>query len=119
MSWRASSVKRPASGEKRAALVAVGQRIVLDEMPAQDRSLRGEVRIRLDACKAGLRRGQGGSGQADPIEVRDHLGWEAKQVNKSAISVDPYPRPSLQGGCVERRFAPGLMSRHAWREARR
>ena len=61
-------------GQERAALVAIGQRVVLDEMPAEHRSLRREVRIGLETAEPCLRGGQRGIRQTDPIELGDELG---------------------------------------------
>lgn len=44
-------------GEERASLVAVRERVVLDEVPAEHGSLGLEVRVRLDATETSLRRG--------------------------------------------------------------
>lgn len=61
-------------GEERTSLVAVRERVVLDEVPAKHGGLGLEVRVRLDATEASLRRGERGLGTSDPIKVRDRLG---------------------------------------------
>lgn len=77
--------------EERAALVAVRQGMVLHQVPAEDRGLRYEVRVRLDAAKASLRRGQRRLGQSDAVQVRDRLGGKPEhpfrdEQGKSASS---------------------------------
>ncbi|MGH2385033.1 MAG: hypothetical protein ACRDGB_08305, partial [Candidatus Limnocylindria bacterium] len=56
-------------GQERAALIAIREWMVLDEVPAQDGGLRRKVGLGLHVAEAGLRRGQRGVGQPDAIEV--------------------------------------------------
>lgn len=55
--------------QERAALVPVGQRMVLDQVPAEDRDLGLEVGVRLNTTEASLRRAERRLGQSNPIEV--------------------------------------------------
>jgi len=71
-------------GQERAALVAIRQRMILDDVPAQDGGLRHKVRVGLHVAEAGLRRGQRGFGQSDAIEVGDCQGGQAE--DDSAMS---------------------------------